>query len=121
MQLIEEITLRDLKSVEEVLNDVEKRLQEKKIGKNELRRELKRIRYPELSEIEEKYRKEVDNLNLPKEITLFVNQFFESNDIELRLKVKSGEELSQILSSLEKSLDSGAIEKLLNIIKYGRD
>jgi len=121
IQLIEEITLRDLKSVEEVLEDAENRIEEQKKGKNELRRELRRMRYPGLSKIEEKYKKEVDNLNLPKEVNLFINQFFEGNDLELRLKVKSEKEFSQILASLEKCLDSGGIEKLLNIIKYSRE
>jgi len=45
----------------------------------------------------------------------------EGNDIELRLKVKSPEEFSKILSSLENSLQSGGIEKLLDIIKHGKN
>lgn len=45
----------------------------------------------------------------------------EGNDIELRLKVKSPEEFSKILSSLEDSLQSGRIEKLLDIIKHGKN
>ncbi len=121
IQLIEEITLRDLKSAEEVLEDAENEMEERKKGKNELRRELKKMRYPNLCKIEEKYKKEVDNLKLPKEVSLPINQFFEGNDLELRLKVKSEEEFSQILTVLEKCLDSGGIEKLLNIIKYGND
>ncbi len=121
IHLIEEITLRDLKSVREVLEDAENQMEQRKKGKNELRRELKRMRFPDLSKIEEKYKKEVDNLKLSKEINLFVNQFFEGNELELRLKVKSEEEFLQILASLEKCLQSGGIEKLLNIIKHGRE
>jgi len=116
---IEEITLRDQKSAAEVINDVENKMGAENKGKNDLRQELKRIRYPALSKVEEKYRKTVDDLNLPKDVNLFINQYFEANDIELRLKVKSTEELSQILSSLENSLRSGGIEKLLEIIKHG--
>ena len=118
---IEEIALRDLKSVEEVVYNAENTMVEEKRGKNELRGQLKRMRYPALSKVEEKYRKEVDNLNLPKEVNLLVNQFFEGNDIEFRMKVKSTQEFSRILSSLEDSLSSGAIEKLLHIIKHGHE
>lgn len=119
IQLIEEITLRDLKSVKEVLRASESRIEAPNKGKNELRRELKKIRYPNLAEIEEKYRKEVDNLNLPKEITLFVNQFFEGNDLELRLRVKSSEELSQILEKIKDTLNTSQIDELLKIIRTG--
>jgi len=119
IQLIEEITLRDLKSVKEVIEDAECRMEETKKGKNELRRELKRMRYPELSEIEDKYKKEVDNLNLPKEVSLFVNQYFEGNELELRLKVKSAEELTQILDVLNDAANYGQIDELLRIIKSG--
>ena len=56
IQLIDEITLRDLKSAEEVLEDVENEMEERKKGKNELRRELKKTRYPNLCKIEEKYK-----------------------------------------------------------------
>jgi ParB-like chromosome segregation protein Spo0J len=118
---IEEIALRDLKSIEEVVYDAESAMAAEKRGKNELRGQLKRMRYPSLSKVEEKYNSEVDNLKLPKEVNLLVNQFFEGNDIEFRMKVKSPEQLSEILSSLEDSLSSGAIEKLLHIIKYGHE
>jgi len=118
---IEEITLRDQKSATEVINDLENAMDDNKKGKNELRQHLKRIRYPALSKVEEEYKRQVDNLNLPKEVNIFVHQYFEGNDIELRLKVKSPEEFSKILSSLEDSLQSGRIEKLLDIIKHGKN
>jgi ParB family chromosome partitioning protein len=121
IQNIEEIALRDLKSVDKVIEDAEEAIGDEKKGKNELRLELKRMRYPELSRVEERYRKEVDNLNLPKEVSLFINQFFEGNDLEFRIKIKSPEELSQILLSLEDSLHSGGVKKLLDIIKHGRE
>lgn len=118
---IEEITLRDQKSVIEVINEVENAMDDNKKGKNELRQQLKRLRYPALSKVEEEYKRQLDNLNLPREVNIFVHQYFEGNDIELRLKVKSPEEFSKILSSLEDSLHSGGIEKLLDIIKHGKN
>ncbi len=63
---IEEIALRDQKSATEVINDVENAMDDDKKGKNELRQQLKRLRYPALSKVEEEYKRQVDNLNLPK-------------------------------------------------------
>ena len=116
---IEEIALRDLKSAQEVIAAAEKEMGEEKKEKNELRRQLKRIRYPSLSKVEEKYRKEVDNLNLPKEVSLFINQFFEGNDIEFRIKVKSSEDLLKISSQLEYLCANGDMERLISLIKKG--
>lgn len=119
IETIEEISLRDLKSVQEVLSCAEVAIDTEIKGKNELRQELRKMRYPDLSAVEVKYKKAIRDLKLPKNVNLHINQFFEGNDLEFRIKIKSGEELSEILSSLEHSLDSGEIKKLLDIIKNG--
>ncbi len=119
MQIVEEIALRDLKSILEVVSQAEDAINTENKGKNELRQELRRMRYPDLSAVEAKYKRAVSELNLPKEVNLFINQFFEGNDLEFRIKVKSTDELSQALHSLEGSLSSGDIEKLLNILRKG--
>ncbi|MFA9409047.1 MAG: ParB/RepB/Spo0J family partition protein [Candidatus Dadabacteria bacterium] len=119
MQIVEEIALRDLKSIPEVVSQAEDAINTENKGKNELRQELRRMRYPDLSAVEAKYKRAVSELNLPKEVNLFINQFFEGNDLEFRIKVKSTDELSQALHSLEGSLSSGDIEKLLNILRKG--
>ncbi len=118
---IEEITLRDLKSAAKVISEAEEAVGNEKNGKNELWQQLKRMRYPDLSKVEVAYRKMIDNMTLPKEVNLFVNQFFEGNDIEIKMKIKSAQELSEILSSLEDSLCSGEVDKLLHIIKHGHE
>jgi ParB-like chromosome segregation protein Spo0J len=119
MQIVEEIALRDLKSIPEVVSQAEDAINTENKGKNELRQELRRMRYSDLSAVEAKYKRAVSELNLPKEVNLFINQFFEGNDLEFRIKVKSTDELSQALHSLEGSLSSGDIEKLLNILRKG--
>ena len=119
MQIVEEIALRDLKSIPEVVSQAEDAINTENKGKNELRQELRRMRYPELSSVEAEFKKAVQDLKLPNQINLLINQFFEGNDLEFRIKVKSTDELSQALHSLEGSLGSGDIEKLLNILRKG--
>jgi len=119
MQIVEEIALRDLKSILEVVSQAEDAINTENQGKNELRQELRRMRYPELSSVEAEFKKAVQDLKLPNQINLLINQFFEGNDLEFRIKVKSTDELSQALHSLEGSLGSGDIEKLLNILRKG--
>lgn len=119
MQIVEEIALRDLKSILEVVSQAEDAINTENKGKNELRQELRRMRYPDLSAVEAKFKKAVQDLKLPNQINLLINQFFEGNDLEFRIKVKSTDELSQALHSLEGSLGSGDIEKLLNILRKG--
>jgi ParB-like chromosome segregation protein Spo0J len=119
MHIVEEIALRDLKSIPEVVSQAEDAINTENKGKNELRQELRRMRYPDLSAVEAKFKKAVQDLKLPNQINLLINQFFEGNDLEFRIKVKSTDELSQALHSLEGSLGSGDIEKLLNILRKG--
>lgn len=120
IQIIEEITLRDLKSVSEVIAQAEESIEQGAKGKNELRGELRRLRYPDLILVETKYKKAVEELKLPKEINLYVNQFFEGNDLELRIRINNSQELSEILSKLEDSVNKGLFEKLLKIIQDGK-
>ncbi len=116
---IEEITLRDQKSVIEVINEVENAMDDNKKGKNELRQQLKRLRYPALSKVEEEYKRQLDNLNLPREVNIFVHQYFEGNDLEFRIKVNSAEDLLKISSYLESLCTKGDIERLISLITKG--
>lgn len=88
-------------------------------GKNEFRQVLKRLRYPTLSKVEEKYKKCVGGFNLPNEIGIYNSPFFEGNDLEIRLRFGASERLSELLSHLSLHLENGGIEKLLNIVREG--
>jgi len=118
LQIIEEISLRDSISVNEVLALAENSIDNTKKDKNELRQELRKIRYPDLTRVEEKYKETVRELKLPKQINLFVNQFFETNDLEFKIKISSHEELSVLTEYLKQRIDAGDIERLLNFIKF---
>ena len=117
--LIEEIALRDLKPVSEVILQAERNLDSETKGKNELRQELRKMRYPDLASVEEKYRRILDELSLPKQLTIHTNSFFESNDLELRIKIKSLDDLIEIKTFLGSKNAETTIDRLLNLIKKG--
>ena len=120
IQYISEIASIKLKSILETINDAEKEIAEDKIDKNSLREQLKRMRYPDLARTEEKVKKTIKDLDLPQGINLVINQFFEANDIELRIKASSSEELLKICNDIKTLCDNGDIDRLLSLIKRGK-
>jgi hypothetical protein len=88
-------------------------------GKNQFRLALRRLRYPTLSKVEENYQTCLSSLNLPKDIGIYHSPFFESNDLEIRLRVGASDRLSELLSYLSSVVHDRSIEKLLNIVKEG--
>ena len=120
IQHISEIVSIKLKSILDVILQVQSTRLYKKLDKNYLRDELKRMRYPDLSSVEEKVRTAIGDLGLPKEVNVYVNQFFESNDIEFRVKAKSSEEILKICNDLATLCEKGDIERLLSLIKEGK-
>ncbi len=70
--------------------------------------------------MEENIKKSIKDLELPNGVNLVINQFFEANDIELRIKTKSPEELLEICNNISELCDNGNIKKLLSLIKEGK-
>jgi ParB/RepB/Spo0J family partition protein len=90
-------------------------------GKNEFRHVLRRLRYPTLSKVEENYKTCLTGFNLPKDISIHHSPFFEGNDLEIRLRFRASDRLSEMLSYLSSVLDDRGIEKLLNIVREGEN
>ncbi len=115
---IQTICIRNKMSVsrlaETVLNQ-----NEKKPDKNTFRKMLKTICYPSLSETEQKYNELIKDLNLGNSSRLINHPYFESNEIELRIKFKEQSDLLNEIESIKNSADNGKIEKLLKLIKEG--
>ena len=114
---IEEIVLRDGLSTEEFLNELRARAEGG--GKDGLIAELKKIRYPARTRIEETYAEAFDNLSLPESVTIHIGPYSEGNDIEIHIKAGSAEELSGALSALESATNDGRIRKLISIAREG--
>ena len=114
---IEEITLRDKRPVSDLIDEIECVIGDG--DKDDFRAVLRKIRYPALKEVEEAYSGALKSMNLPGNVNITAAPYFEGNDIEIRIRVKSSEELSDAVSSLESACGSGAIGKLISIVQNG--
>ena len=90
-----------------------------KSDKNKIRKTIKTICYPKLTETEQIYNELVKELNLGNTSRLVNHPYFESNELELRIKFKNQKDLKNEIEILKKSLEDGRIEKLLQLIKEG--
>ncbi len=101
------------------IDNLAKQILKEKQDKNIIRKLVKVLCYPRLTETEQKYNDIVKELNLGTSSRLVNHPYFELNDLELRIKFNNQNDLISELESLKKSIDEGKIEKLLKLIKEG--
>ena len=116
---IQEVALRDKKSVGEIIDELELKCGGGEL-KSSFRQELKLMRYPLLTRVEEEFRDCLKGLDLPKEVNVFHTPFFEGNHLELRIRVESLEKFSDIVSHLVSALAKGEVDRMLTIVREGR-
>ncbi|MEQ9618892.1 MAG: hypothetical protein RIG61_06930 [Deltaproteobacteria bacterium] len=114
---IEEVALRDKRPVSELIDEIEGVIGDR--GRDDFRAELGKLRYPLLKGVEETYSEALKSMNLPGNVNITTGPYFEGNDIEIRIRVKSAQELSDAISSLEGVCGDGAIGKLISIVREG--
>jgi ParB/RepB/Spo0J family partition protein len=117
---IQEVGIRDKKSVDETIDEILSRIDQGEVKGDFFRRELKLMRYPVLSQIEEEFRNCLKCLNLPKEVNIYHPPFFEGNYVEIRMRIESAERFSQILSYLISVIEKGFVDRLVGIVREGR-
>jgi len=117
---IQEIGFRDKKSVKDTIDEILSKINLAEVKSDSFRRELKLMRYPILSQIEEEFRDCLKSLILPKEVTIHYPQYFEGNYVEIRMRVESAERLSQILTYLISVSEKGSVGRLMSIVREGR-
>ena len=111
LQLITEIARRDGVAIAQLLGraDIEALLDDNEIPTPQkvqrLRRRFKLARFPELSRMEETYRRSMKQLQLDPHIQLQPPQFFEGRTYRLTLNVDSRRQLRTLQSDLEKLID----------------
>lgn len=88
-------------------------------NKNEFKKKVRIMRYPNLMKVEEKFKESSKELKSIKNLNLSHHPFFETNEIELRLKVNDIDEYIEILEKLSDSAITERIERLLKLIKVG--
>ncbi|MGI9554235.1 MAG: ParB/RepB/Spo0J family partition protein [Thermodesulfobacteriota bacterium] len=110
---------RESISIKEVSDTVYSRLDDN-ANKNGFRKELKKICYPALTTVEKVYSDRVNDLNLSGKTRVINHPYFESNELEIRIKFNKAEGLSDELNDLDRNIVNGNIEKLLGLIKEGK-
>ena len=116
---VETICIRNRTTPDKLLKEIND-TSSKKDDKETIRKTVKKICYPRLSETEEKYNELVKELCLGDSARLINHPYFESNDVELRIKIKEQNELRREINSLRDAVDNGKIEELLNLIQEGK-
>ena len=91
-----------------------------KINKNDIRKELKRVCYPKLTRVEKIYMEKIDDLGLDNNTRIVNHPYFESNEVEARIKFAESGELSSAIKNLQEGIKSGTIDRLLGIIREGK-
>ena len=97
------------------------RNREKDLNKNELRKEIKRLCYPTLTDTENRFAKTADSLKLSGSTNILTHPYFESNELEIRIKFTEKEQLAGELEILSENINKGKIDKLLKIVKEGKE
>jgi len=69
-----------------------------------LKQQLDTWRYPELSDLRQRFEQGRQRLNLAPRITLEIDPYFENDDLTLSLKIRSVQELRKHLKDLEKTI-----------------
>jgi len=69
-----------------------------------LKQQLDTWRYPELSDLRQRFEHGRQRLNLAPRITLVIDSYFENDDLTLSLKIRSVQELRKHLKDLEKTI-----------------
>ncbi len=115
---IEDVALRDKRAPAELLRELHEKIGSG--GKNDLRAELRKIRYPVLTRVEESYYEAVNSIGLPRSVTIHTQPYFEGNEIEIRIRAGNAEELFDALSALESAAEDGRIERLISIVREGK-
>lgn len=120
---LEEIHLRDGTSPSEVLRkeSVSRILSDPRLGRNDklkrLKDELRRLRFPRLSRIEEEIQKKIREMKLKPQIRTLVPPGLEGGALTLQLKASSYEEMRELVRELERVLEREEMKELFDLLR----
>ncbi len=89
-------------------------------NKQIFRERVKSLRYPEYSSVVDEFQKIRKEMGLPESVNIAHDRYFERDDLQIRFKINSSDDLDRVITSLKNANDTGSIRKLLELIKKGR-
>lgn len=117
---VHDICARDVIDVDELFKKVIANIGVN-ASKNNFRKELFRIRYPTLSTLNDLFKEKLDQLDLSDNTTISHHRFFESNNVELKINVRSTDELERSLYKIINEVNSGEFAKLFSLVREGSE
>jgi hypothetical protein len=114
---LEEIAARDGVAVRVILARVElQRPLEAKLSRNDklkaVKEELRKIRYPRLSQLEDDLRAAIKALDLGNRVRVSFPPALEGNEITLEIKVRNIDEVRSSLTLLQQKLEDGSLQRV---------
>jgi len=123
LELIEEISRRDEISPKNIFSTSAtiETLKDKSLTPpqkyDQVHQALRQKRYPVLSDLKKRVLRALDEMKLDDKTRLKYDEAFESDEMKLELKFRDERELSQQVEKIFHALQSGAVNKVVKIIK----
>jgi ParB family chromosome partitioning protein len=120
VSLFSEISLRENIPVLSIMNDDDFRCiisdedSDRNLKIRELRKYLKKRRFPAIFKAEQNFEKKVKELGLPEGIKLIPPAGFEGNTFIINIEFKKTSKLAEHVKCLEKTIDNPALTKILS-------
>jgi ParB family chromosome partitioning protein len=117
--LLEEISRRHQWTVAEVVRrpEIQAILSQKELTPSQKTERVKKVlmtfRYPKMHQLEEAFEEKKKNLNLPSNISLHHQPFFEGRGLRVEFQFETMEEYRSILSHLSNLADKGEFHEIL--------
>ncbi len=119
LTLLDEITHREQVSIKEIIDrpEIQAFLSQKELTPIQRTERVKRVlvglRYPKMRRMEEEFEKNRKNLNLPSNLSLHHQPFFEGRGLRAEFQFETMEEYKAILNSLSELADKKEFKKLI--------
>ncbi len=121
MDWLEEISLRDGGTPAEVLGHQEiRRVLSRPLSRNdklkEVKAELRKLRYPRLSQLEGQLKETVKKMDLGSRIQVTFPQFLEGDEIRVEIRARNAAELKESIERILLQVEEGWVERLFSLL-----
>ena len=118
---LEEISLRDGGTPAEVLGRQEiRRVLAGSLSRNdkpkEVKGELRRLRYPRLSQLEEQLKETVKKMDLGSRVQITFPPFLEGDEVKMEIRARNTKELRESMERLLLRIEEGWVERLFALL-----
>ncbi len=119
LNFLEEITQRDHLSVKEIVKrpEIHAILSHQELTPSQRAERMKKalmgLRYPRMQSMEEKFQKKMKELNLPSNVSLYHQPFFEGRELKMEFQFETANEYRSMLSALSKLADRKEFKEMI--------